>query len=261
MARRKIAFCLLSSFARSLLSLAGAASALGAEEMPRDFVYLRAIDPTIQQDIRYAGPNNFTGKPVPGYDAAGCVLVRQAAEALKAVQADLRAKGLALKVYDCYRPARAVRSFVAWAKLPDDPEAKRVYYPNLDKTALFPDYIATQSGHSRGATVDLTLVLRGEPTQGSPGSGPCTAPQGSQASDGSLVMGTTFDCFDGKSAMFASSITAEQHRNRTLLANVMRKHSFKEYGMEWWHFTLANEPYPETYFDFPILPRAAAGKE
>ncbi len=116
--------------------------------------------PTIQQDMRYAGSGNFTGAKVPGYDAAECVLVRQAAEALKAVQADVKAKGLTLKVYDCYRPARAVAAFVAWAKQPDDPKAKTTYYPNLPKSALFPDYIATRSGHSRGATLDLTLVWR-----------------------------------------------------------------------------------------------------
>ena len=120
--------------------------------MPQDFVYLRDIDPTILQDMRYAGRDNFTGAPVPGYDAPECVLVRPAAEALAAVQADLRAKGLTLKVYDCYRPARAVAAFVDWAKEPDDPAAKTTYYPNLPKAALFPDYIATRSGHSRGAT-------------------------------------------------------------------------------------------------------------
>ena len=125
--------------------------------MPKDFVYLRDIDPTIQQDIRYAGATNFTGAPVPGYDAPECVLLRPAAEALKAVQADPHQRVHA-QVYDCYRPTRAVASFVDWAKTPDDPKAKMVYYPNLKKSDLFPDYIATRSGHSRGATIDLTFV-------------------------------------------------------------------------------------------------------
>ena len=129
-----------------------------AAEMPKDFVYLRDVDPTIQQDMRYAGTDNFTGHKVPGYDAPECVLVRQAAEALKAVQAEVKAKGLSLRVYDCYRPARAVAAFVDWSKLPDDPKAKAIYYPALSKSALFPDYIALVSGHSRGATMDLTLV-------------------------------------------------------------------------------------------------------
>ena len=122
------------------------------------FVYLRDVDPTILQDMRYAGTDNFTGHAVNGYDAPECVLVREAAEALKAVQAELKAKGLSLKVYDCYRPARAVKAFVDWSKLPDDPKAKSTYYPALPKSALFPDYIALVSGHSRGATMDLTLV-------------------------------------------------------------------------------------------------------
>ena len=130
----------------------------GAAGMPRTSSISRDVDPTIQQDMRYAASNNFIGRVVPGYDAAECVLVRQAAEALKPVQADVRSKGFTLKVYDCYRPARAVAAFVHWAKEPDDPKAKTVYYPNLPKAALFPDYIATRSGHSRGATLDLTLV-------------------------------------------------------------------------------------------------------
>jgi zinc D-Ala-D-Ala dipeptidase len=231
------------------------APALAGGAMPEDFVYLRDVDPTIQQDMRYAGSRNFTGKPVDGYDAAECVLVRQAAEALKAVQADLRSKGLSLKMYDCYRPARAVAAFVDWAKLPDDPQAKTIYYPNLPKSALFPDYIATRSGHSRGAAVDLTLVPLGEEPKGTPVDGPCTAPQKSKAADGSLAMGTTFDCFDAKSGMLASNYTAEQNANRNTLRDAMETHGFKDYMFEWWHFVLANEPHPDTYFDFPISPR------
>ena len=117
---------------------------------------------------------------MPGYDAPECVLLRPAAEALAAVQADLRAKGLTLKVYDCYRPARAVAAFVEWAKEPDDPAAKRTHYPNLPKSALFPDYIATRSGHSRGATLDLTIVKLGSEPQAEAETAaplPCTAPQ------------------------------------------------------------------------------------
>jgi zinc D-Ala-D-Ala dipeptidase len=230
-----------------------------AGEMPKDFVYLRDIDPTIQQDMRYAGSENFTGHPVPGYDAPECVLVKPAAEALKRVQAEVSAKGYTLRVYDCYRPARAVAAFVAWAKTPDDPQAKATYYPSLNKADLFPKYIATRSSHSRGATVDLTLVplraMSDVPTHQSNDSAPCTAPQESNAPDGSLAMGTTFDCFDGKSTKFASNITAEQNRNRIMLDDVMRAHGFGDYAMEWWHFTLEPEPYPDTTFDFPIEPR------
>jgi D-alanyl-D-alanine dipeptidase len=191
------------------------------------------------------------------------VLVRQAAEALKAAQADLKAKGLSLKVYDCYRPAQAVVAFVNWAKEPDDPKAKVIYYPNLPKSALIPDYIARRSGHSRGATVDLTLVPieGGAPASienGKPQA--CTAPENGQAPDGSLAMGTTFDCFDGKSSLFASNITAEQNANRVALSDAMRVHGFKDYSPEWWHFTLKREPYPNKFFDFPILPHQAGSK-
>jgi len=133
-----------------------AAMPCAAEEMANGFVYLRDVDPTILQDMRYAGPGNFTGHAVNGYDAPECVLVREAAEGLKAVQAEVKTKGLSLKVYDCYRPARAVKAFVDWSKLPDDAKAKATYYPALPKSALFPDYIALVSGHSRGATMDLT---------------------------------------------------------------------------------------------------------
>jgi D-alanyl-D-alanine dipeptidase len=231
-----------------------------ADEMPKGFVYLRDIDPTIEQDMRYAGSKNFTGRPAAGYDAPECVLVRQAAEALKEVQADLKAKGLGLKVYDCYRPARAVAGFVAWTKEPDDPKAKAVYYPNVPKSELLPNYIASRSGHSRGAAVDLTLVPVGGKAKDSPSSEPCTAPQGSEAPDGSLAMGTTFDCFDVKSGKLASNYTAEQNANRNALSDAMQAHGFKDYMFEWWHFVLATEPYPDTYFDFPIPPRPAASK-
>jgi D-alanyl-D-alanine dipeptidase len=242
-----------------LLGLWVAMSPAHAAEMPQDFVYLGDIDPTIPQDIRYAGSGNFTGKPVDGYDAAECVLVRQAAEALKAVQADLKPRGLSLKVYDCYRPARAVAAFVDWAKKPDDPKAKAVYYPNLPKSALFPDYIATRSGHSRGATVDLTLVPLDAPVEAAahPSDDPaaCTAPQESKAPDGSLAMGTTFDCFDTKANIGAAALSEQERANREALRATMAAHGFKDYSPEWWHFTLENEPYPETIFDFPIGPR------
>ena len=176
------------------LGLSTATHPASASEMPKDFAYLRDVDPTIQQDIRYAGSDNFTGAPVPGYDAPDCVLLRQVAEALKAVQADLKAKGFGLLVYDCYRPTTAVAAFVAWAKLPDDSKAKATWYPNLNKSDLFPDYIATRSGHSRGATLDLTiepLEASGE-TQAGAEAKPraCTAPQEGHAPDGSLAMGT-----------------------------------------------------------------------
>ena len=141
-----------------------AATPATAADIPEDFVYLRDTDPTIQQDMRYAGADNFTGRPVPGYDAGECVLVRQAAEALKAVQADVKTKGLSLKVYDCYRPKQAVGAFVAWAKALDDPNSKAIHYPSLDKAELFPQgYIATVSGHSRGSLSFRWTPIRARP--------------------------------------------------------------------------------------------------
>ena len=230
--------------------------------MPEDFVYLRDVDPTILQDMRYAGPANFTGKPVPGYDAAECVLVRQAAEALQRVQEEVARDGLTLNVYDCYRPARAVAAFVAWAKEPDDPEAKAAYYPNLAKADLFPDYIAIRSGHSRGATVDLTLVKIDAEAGSSAEDAEtqaCTAPQKGQAPDGSLAMGTSFDCFDVKANTAAFGPSKEERDNRAALVSAMQAHGFVNYPKEWWHFTLKNEPYPNTFFDFPIMQRAGDG--
>lgn len=237
------------------------AFAAQAGEMPKDFVYLRDVDPTIVQDMRYAGPDNFTGARVPGYGAPECVLVRKAAEALKAAQAELKQEGLGLKVYDCYRPARAVAAFVAWSKQPDDSDSKTVHYPALAKASLFPlGYIAKVSSHSRGATMDLTVIPLGAeaPTyEGNP-LGACTAPQTQREADTSLDMGTGFDCFDAKANTGTPGLTPEQRANREKLLAVMQRHGFKNYEKEWWHYTLANEPYPDTIFDFPILPREAA---
>lgn len=235
-----------------------ATAAPGADAMPEGFVYLRDVAPSIEQDMRYAGAHNFTGEPVPGYEAPECILVRQAAEALKKVQADLKPKGLSLRVYDCYRPTQAVDAFVAWAKEPDEPAAKAAWYPRLDKTALFPDYIATRSGHSRGATLDVTVVPIGA-ADPPPRGESCLAPQEAYAPDGSLAMGTTFDCFDTKANMETSGLTAREMENRALLREAMSARGFKNYPFEWWHYTFEPEPYPDTYFDVPIRPRPSGG--
>ena len=229
--------------------------------MPKDFVYLRDVDPSIEQDMRYAESDNFTGRPVPGYDAPECVLVREAAEALKAAQAELKPMGLSLRVYDCYRPAQAVAAFVAWAKEPDNPEAKLSHYPDLPKSALFPGYIATRSGHSRGATIDVTLVPVGSsPTADGAGATNTAACTSAEPSDNSLDMGTGFDCFDPKANTYAPDLTPDQRRNRELLLEVMSRHGFKNYPKEIWHYTFQPEPYPNTYFDFPIRPRPTGDK-
>ena len=189
---------------------------VAAEELPgtlpAPLVYLSDIDRSILQDIRYAGPDNFTGRPVPGYGAAECVLLREAAEALSRVQQALLVRELSLKVYDCYRPRSAVRAFVAWVNeretTPADPLLKR-FHPNIERSRLLTDgYVAAVSHHSRGDTVDLTLVqLPARPTapfDGSAAYGPCTGPAKGRAPDNGVDMGTGYDCFDAR----------EPHRQR-----------------------------------------------
>jgi D-alanyl-D-alanine dipeptidase len=159
-------------------------------------------------------------------------LTQSAAAALAAVARDLAARGLVIKVFDCYRPARAVANFVRWARDPNDQTAKAEFYPDVDKRTLFRDgYIASQSGHSRGSTADLTLA---------------------KADGTELDMGTHFDFFSPKSWTADTTVTAEQHANRMLLADAMRRRGFRGYDKEWWHFTLRGEPFPDTYFDFPV---------
>src|SRR5271166_1653402 len=170
---------------------------LEASEMPRGFVYLHDADPSIIQDMRYATANNFTGKPVPGYEAPECILQREAAEALRRAQDAAKAKGYSLKVYDCYRPIRAVQAFMAWAASKTD--GTKRYYPHLRKSQLVPEYIASQSGHSTGASLDITLVpLAPAPAGVQHADRDCTAASGQPGEDGSLDMGTSFDCLDPK---------------------------------------------------------------
>jgi len=229
--------------------------------LPNGIVHLREVDPSIVQDIRYAGPLNFTGAQIPGYGAAECVLVREAAEALRAVQADLRKQSLGLKVFDCYRPARAVTAFVTWTAQPEDPNLKNEYHPRLSKDALIPKYIARRSGHSRGAAVDLTIVQLSVPQiEPSQHGGVCRPSQTDSSQSSELDMGTGFDCFDVLSRTKAPGITDSQRSNRTLLLKAMRRHGFRNYAGEWWHYSLHLEPFPNTYFDFPIPPAPNGNK-
>ncbi|MFY9643425.1 MAG: M15 family metallopeptidase [Rhodomicrobium sp.] len=220
--------------------------------LPKGFVYLREADPSIIQDMRYATPHNFTGKPVPGYNAGECVLRRSAAEALKRAQEKAEKLGYSLKVYDCYRPADAVRAFVAWAGAPEDGRTKG-YYPHLKKSKLVPNYIAPQSQHSTGTAVDLTLVPAGAAPQAPAGEAKdCTAPQ--REGDGSLDMGTAFDCFDPKATTASHLITPEERKNRETLKKILEGAGFKNYAAEWWHFSYSGEKSARRY-DFPIEPR------
>lgn len=219
----------MRTIALLLLAAAGAGCANAAEPEPgKDaFADVAKLAPGVVLEMRYASEENFTGRPVPGYDAPRCLLTKEAANALTGVQKDLETMGLTLRLYDCYRPQTAVDSFVAWAADENDTLRKADYYPNLPKAELFPrGYIAEKSGHSRGSTIDLTI-------------------------DG-IDMGSPYDRFYEISHTVSDLVDAPARANRLLLKLVMEKHGFKNYDQEWWHYTLVGEPYPDTYFDFPV---------
>ena len=232
-------------------------------DLPQGFVALRDVDPTIVQDIRYHGSHNFLGRPVMGYGAPECILTVQAAQALKAVQQELAPMGLGLKVYDGYRPQRAVNDFVAWSKKPADQSTKAEFYPNVNKKDFFDlGYVAKKSGHSRGSTVDVTIIPLPAPAAAAGGAytpgqplAACTDAYGKRFDDGSIDMGTGFDCMDVLSHPGTDKVSSQARANRMLLRQLMDKHGFKPYEFEWWHFTLKNEPFPETFFDFPVSAR------
>lgn len=197
------------------------------------FSYVSETVPGAVIDVRYFGANNFVGEPIDGYTAPRVILTTAAAEALAKVQMDLAPFGLGLKVFDGYRPQRAVDHFVRWGKDLTDTRMKAQFYPDVDKKDLFKDgYIAEKSGHSRGSTVDLTII--------------------DLASGKALDMGTPFDFFGPKSWPANRQMSPQVRANRGLLRAVMARHGFKPLKEEWWHFTLKQEPFPDTYFDFPI---------
>lgn len=200
--------------------------------LPSGFVYLDEVIPGIVVELRYATAKNFVGARIDGYEGSRAILTRQAAEALRRVQDDLSRQGLGLKVYDAYRPRQAVAHFVRWAQAPGD-ATKADYYPQVKKQDLFRQgYIARHSGHSRGSTVDLTLVK---------------LPGGTE-----LPMGTPFDFLDPRSAHASKQPTAAERANRAQLRAVMEKHGFRSLPKEWWHYRFGAEPFPKTYFSFPV---------
>lgn len=207
------------------------------------------------QDIRYAGSHNFTGRPVPGYQAGECILTRPAAQALASADAEFRQQGLTLQIFDCYRPQRAVDAFAAWAEDLDQTQMRAEFYPRVDKRVLFSSgYIAHKSGHSRGSTVDLTLrPVDAPPLTPWDQAQPLADCAGlDRFQDGSLDFGTGYDCFDEKSHHGAPGISAKATQNRALLAAVLARHGFKPYAQEWWHYTLREEVFADKYFDFPV---------
>ncbi|WEH42911.1 M15 family metallopeptidase [Streptomyces sp. AM 2-1-1] len=268
----------LTSFGTALRALTVAACALLAATVatpaararpepkaPDGFVALRSVDPTIIEEIRYATPHTFLGVAVDGYRQPMCVLTRPAAEALHRAQTALRREGYSLKVYDCYRPQRAVDHFVRWAKDLDDQAMKDEFYPRVDKSRLFEDgYIAEKSGHSRGSTVDLTLVrLPAAPTgayrPGEPLS-PCFGPRAERFPDNSVDMGTGYDCFDTLSHTDDPRVQGIQRENRQVLKGTLTGLGFVNLAEEWWHYTFKPELFPDTYFDFPVARRSLSGR-
>lgn len=270
---RAAAFLLLPA-----LFLAGPESRSEPERgAPAEFVSLEQVAPSVRTDIRYATAHNFTGAPVDGYREPRCLLTRDTAEALRRAQSVVLARGHTLKVYDCYRPQRAVDRFVAWASDPADRRTKAEFYPRVDKSRLIADgYLAERSGHSRGSTVDVTLVRLGPggtppghpllpsartpgPPPPAPGDGvargaavPCHAPQAHRRPDSSVDMGTAYDCFDPLSHTLSPQVGAAQRANRLLLKGVLEAVGLVNLPQEWWHYTLRREPFPDTYFDFPV---------
>ncbi|TYP72474.1 M15 family metallopeptidase [Paenibacillus methanolicus] len=201
-------------------------------QLPAGFVYADDVIPKAQYDIRYYTDYNFVGARIDGYEAPLAIMTKEAAGALKLVSADLAKKGYMLKIYDAYRPSKAVAHFIRWAKDTDDTKMQAVFYPDVAKSDLFNGYLAKRSGHSRGSTVDLTLV--------------------NTYAGREVDMGSPFDMLGPISAHGSKLVTAAQRANRAMLKAAMARRGFAAYNKEWWHYTLAKEPFPKRYFDFDV---------
>ncbi|UVI32885.1 M15 family metallopeptidase [Paenibacillus spongiae] len=202
-------------------------------QLPKGFVYLDEVIPSALYDIRYYSDYNFVGKPIEGYKAPLAIMSSKAAEALAAVNQDLEDQGYVLKIYDAYRPKKAVEHFIRWSKDSQDSAMKETFYPDEEKESLFKrGYIAKRSGHTRGSTVDLTIV--------------------DKETGNEVDMGGVFDFLGDISAHGSKLITAKQAANRNILKNAMVKQGFEPYSKEWWHYTLHDEPFPKQYFDFDV---------
>ena len=203
------------------------------QKLTKGFVYLSNIAPSIKIELRYISNNNFIGKPIDGYNRNCIILSSKAAKAIRKIQQELLKKGYSLKIFDAYRPQQAVNNFVRWAKVLSDTLMKKQYYPDVPKSELFNQgYIASKSSHSRGSTLDLTIINSKTKTE--------------------LDMGSSYDFFGIQSHPYYKKISEKQKENRMLLRKIMLSNGFKPYENEWWHFTLKKEPFPKTYFNFPI---------
>jgi len=208
-------------------------TAQNSRDLPEGFGYVKHLIPSIQIDLRYLGTHNFVGQSIDGYSKPVAILSNQAIVALQNVQNELLNYNLSVKIFDSYRPQRAVNHFVRWAEDLNDTIGKVEFYPQVKKQHLFKEgYIAARSGHSRGSTLDITLVDRYTGKE--------------------LDMGSPWDFFGKESWVENNKLTAQQRANRMLLQTIMLKNGFSHYPKEWWHFTLKNEPFPETYFDFVV---------
>ncbi|MEM9681437.1 MAG: M15 family metallopeptidase [Bacteroidota bacterium] len=217
----------------SIVAFICLASAQKTSQLPEGFIYVKTIIPDIDVELRYYSTNNFVGDTIDGYESNRLIMTEASALQLKKVHDELQQQNLCLRVYDAYRPQRAVNHFIRWAKDLNDTINKSRFYPDVAKRNLFKEeYIASRSGHSRGSTVDLTITdgETGEP----------------------LDMGSPFDYFGERSWVNYEHITKEQKKNRQLLQSMMLKHGFRNYSKEWWHFTLRGEPFKNTYFDFIV---------
>ncbi len=228
--------------------------AVGASALPDGFVRLREVAPAIRQDIRYATPLNFTGQAVPGYERGECILTREAANAVLRAEAGLNAEGFGLVMLDCYRPARASRFFKRWALEPGPSATGPVYHPDIPRRRLFAlGFIAATSAHSGGSTVDVGLRRLGDRPPAPPADpGRCDGPLEGRSRESSLDLGTAFDCFSASSSVRSRAVPPGARANREVLRRAMTREGFRGYHREWWHFSLQDEPFPETAFDFPV---------
>ncbi len=246
-------------FALGIFTMVGFCFSLSDEARSKGFVYLNEVDPTILVSLRYNSNENFVGKPVAGYKKSVVLLTKQAAEALKKVQQALKKDGYSLVVYDAYRPQQAVDNFMCWSVDIKDQLKKSQYYPRVNKADVFElGYVAERSGHSRGSTIDLTIIELGKKVHDVEESDR-TLLDGFTVKfldDGTVDMGSSFDLFDVASHFENNVIQEKYKRLRTYLKQVMEKHGFKNYPEEWWHFTLRNEPFPAnsdaSYFNFSV---------
>ena len=241
---RKYIFTAITAIAvmSFVCSCSGRKPAICPEEDTSGFVVLTDIIPDAILEIRYHSTYNFIGDRIPGYDEPIAILTKEAADSLKVVSDELLARGYRLKIFDAYRPQCAVDYFVEWAEDLEDVRMKEYFYPELEKDVLIPqEYIAARSSHTHGSTVDLTLF--------------------DMKLEKEVDMGCTYDYFGvashpdvqpGQEAGAYQPLNQEQYDNRMILRDAMLAHGFKPYDCEWWHFTLKNEPYPDTFFTFPI---------